>query len=259
VSTARLPRRQALQAGARRIEYVLSGAGSPAVVLFSGAGVTLEGWAPLYPDIERIARVLAWNRPGAGRSSRARRPQDAIAVLQDLRVLLEAVDLAPPYVLVAHSLGGLHAQLFARRHPREVAGVVLLESLHAEDRESVKGHRKRLTAALSRQLEVPAEQLVANLGDETAQVDASAAEVDGAGSFPPVPLVVVTGAKAPPRWLVADAAVRRKRTRQKQLATLSPLGMHVVARRSGHFPQLTQPRLVLDAIRSVVRRAKDAR
>ena len=31
--------------------------------------------------------------------------------------------------------------------------------------------------------------------------------------------------------------------------------LHVIGRRSGHFPQLTQPRLVLDALRSVVEQA----
>lgn len=253
-----LPRKRKLQAGARSIEYVLSGAGVPAVLLFSGAGVTLEGWDRLYPGIERIARVLAWNRPGLGRSSLARRPQDSLAVLQDLRLLLDALALPPPYVLVGHSLGGLHAQLFARRHPGETAGVVLLESLHADDRDGVKGHVKRLAGALARQLDVSAAGLATNIREETERVEASAAQLAAAGSFPAVPLVVVTGAKAPPHWLVREPALRRKRARQRQLARLSPRGVRAPAKRSGHFPQLTQPMLVLDAIRSVVLQARAA-
>ncbi len=253
---SRLPRKQRLQAGARSLEYVVSGTGAPNLLLFSGAGVTLEGWAPLYPAIERIARVLAWNRPGAGRSGRANHPQDSLAVLRDLRLLLETLQLAPPYVLVGHSLGGLHAQLFARMHPHEVAGVVLLESLHADARASVKGHARRLASVLARKLSVAPESIAANIRDETAVVDASADEVTGAAPFPAVPLVVVTGAQAPPRWLVPESELRRKRVHQKDLAAMSPAGVHVAARRSGHFPQLTQPRLVLDAIRSVVEKAK---
>jgi pimeloyl-ACP methyl ester carboxylesterase len=258
VATGRLPRKQKLQAGARSLEYILAGRGSPAVLLFSGAGVTLEGWAPLLPRIERLARVLAWNRPGLGRSSPARRPQDSDAVLQDLRLLLEALQVEPPYVLVGHSLGGLHAQLFARRHPQEVAGLVLVESLHADDRAQVKGHAKRLSGVLARQLHVSAQELRPNIEAETAQVDASAAELDAAGPFPAAPLAAITGGKLPPAWLVPQPVLRRKRAHQKALARLSPRGVHVVAQRSGHFPQLTQPALVLDAIASVVEQARAA-
>jgi pimeloyl-ACP methyl ester carboxylesterase len=205
-----------------------------------------------------MARVLAWNRPGAGRSSRSRRPVDSVAVLHDLRLLLDALPLPPPYVLVGHSLGGLHAQLFARKHPQEVAGIVLVESLHAHDAAQVRGHDKRLVNALARQLSVPPQQLAANVRDESAAVESSAAEVDAAPSLPQVPVVVVTGAKAPPRWLATGDALRRKRVHQKDLAASSAQGVRVVARRSGHFPQLTQPRLVLDAIGAVMAKAREA-
>src|SRR5262249_14602208 len=36
----------------------------------------------------------------------------------------------PPHVLVGHSLGGLYMQLFARLHPDEVAGLVLVDPTH---------------------------------------------------------------------------------------------------------------------------------
>lgn len=40
--------------------------------------------------------------------------------------------MAPPYVLVGHSVGGLIAQVYAGAYPREVAGVVLLDSTHED-------------------------------------------------------------------------------------------------------------------------------
>ncbi len=42
------------------------------------------------------------------------------------------VKLSPPYVLVGHSLGGQYVELFARLHPDEVVGVVLVDSRHPE-------------------------------------------------------------------------------------------------------------------------------
>lgn len=38
--------------------------------------------------------------------------------------------LKPPYILVGHSRGGLYMQLFARRHPDEVGGLVLVDAVY---------------------------------------------------------------------------------------------------------------------------------
>lgn len=250
-----LPRKRKHATSAGTLEYVLSGEGAPTLVLLNGAGVTLEGWGRLYPDIEEIGRVFAWNRFGVGRSSKPVLPQTGTVIVDSLRELLGALGLAPPYLLVGHSLGGLHAQLFARRFPREVAGAVLVEPTHPRDRERLKGHEGRLAQVLSRVLSVPQKLLRANLDSEMDWIDSAAREVEAAGPFPPVPLAVVSGGQEPPRWLMSPEALRAKRANQKALAALSPRGRQVIARRSGHFPQLTQPQLVLDVLRDIAREA----
>ncbi|HYF18606.1 MAG TPA: alpha/beta hydrolase [Ramlibacter sp.] len=247
-----LPRKRTHRLDAGTLEYVLSGAGEPALVLLNGSGVTLEGWARLYPGIERIGRVFAWNRFGVGRSSRPLLPQTGTVVVDTVRALLAAAGVPPPYVLVGHSVGGLYANVFARRHPAEVGGVVLLEATHPRDRELLKGHEGHLAKVLARTLSAPQQWLRPNLRAEMDWIDATAREVEGAGAFPPVPLAVVTGGREPPRWLVPEAALRIKRDHQRALALLSPHGRQVIAPGSGHFPQLTQPELVLEVLRSVV-------
>jgi pimeloyl-ACP methyl ester carboxylesterase len=251
VRLGHLPRKKLLQTPTGRLEYVLSGEGSPTLVLFNGAGVTLEGWGRLYPGIERIGRVLAWNRRGVGASSRpAARPTGAV-VVDEARQLLAALDLAPPYLLVGHSLGGLYVQLFARRYPGEVVGAVLVEATHPRDRELLKGHEGRLASVLGKVLAVPQRLFRANLRAELDGIDGTAREVESAGPFPGVPLTVVTGGQEPPRWLVPQEQARIKRAHQQALARLTPQGRQVMARRSGHFPQVTQPELVLDVLRSI--------
>lgn len=252
----KLPRKRKRQVGAGTIEHILSGTGPATLVLFNGSGVTLEGWSRLYPGIERLGRVLAFNRFGVGASTAPARPQTGTMVLQSTRELLDALDLPPPYVLVGHSLGGLYANLFARRHSGDVAGVVLIDATHPGDRGSLHGHEGHLAKVLAKVLSVPQSLFRANLHCELDRLDTAAREVEQAGPFPAVPLAVVSAGKEPPRWLVPPATLRLRRAHQKALARLSPLGLHVVARRSGHFPQLTQPRLVLDAICNVVERAR---
>jgi len=50
--------------------------------------------------------------------------------------------------------------------------------------------------------------------------------------------------------------VRERERTQLGLAALSPLRERIEARRSAHFPQLTEPEVVLDALRRLVARAK---
>jgi pimeloyl-ACP methyl ester carboxylesterase len=249
---ARLPPIRALQTRNGRVSYILSGRGDARLVLFSGAGMSLQGWEPLYPAIERLGRVLAWNRFGVQGSDLPRRPQSGALVLATLRELLRYTGLAPPYVLVAHSLGGLYANLFARLHPHDVAGLLLVEAAHPEDRALLRKHERPLARSLAKLLVQPEALLRPNLHGELASLEDTARELDAAGPFPPVPLRVLTGGLTPRGWLASPAAVAARRANQQALARLSPLGEQVIAQQSGHFPQLTEPGLVLRVLRELL-------
>jgi pimeloyl-ACP methyl ester carboxylesterase len=49
-------------------------------------------------------------------------------VVDDLHAALNAGSVPQPYVLVGHSLGGIEARLYAQRWPKEVAGMVLVDT-----------------------------------------------------------------------------------------------------------------------------------
>ncbi len=241
------------------LEYTLSGDGPATIVLLNGAGMTLDGWSALYPHIEQLGRVLAWNRFGVQGSDDPPSAQDGTAVVASLRELLARAGLRPPYVLVGHSLGGLHANLFARLHPHEVAAVLFLAATHPRDRDVLEQDQERLKRGLSRVLAQPPREFEANLH---AEMEAAADTVDAvgaAGPFPPVPVAVVTGGMDPPAALLAPEAAQAQRDRQHTLARLSPHGEHVVAERSGHFPQRSEPELVLRVLRRLIERALAAR
>jgi pimeloyl-ACP methyl ester carboxylesterase len=50
-----------------------------------------------------------------------------------LRQVLQKAEIPGPYVLVGHSFGGLVVRRFAAMYPAEVAGVVLVDSMRAEE------------------------------------------------------------------------------------------------------------------------------
>jgi pimeloyl-ACP methyl ester carboxylesterase len=244
----KLPASRLYPARSGALEALIAGKGEPSILLFNGAGVTLQGWRGLFPRIEQIGTVLGWNRYGTGRSDRPREPQTGRLVVDCLRDLLEETGVQAPYVLVGHSLGGLHANLFARLFPREVRAVLLLEATHPRDSEMLRGHEGQLAAVLGKLFALPQRLFRANLHAEMAELDETVRQVDAAGPFPAVPLVVISGGKPPPRWLMPPAAWQQRQAHQRELAGLSPLGEQVMAAHSGHFPQRSEPQVVLDAL-----------
>jgi pimeloyl-ACP methyl ester carboxylesterase len=249
-----LPAGQKLQTSSGALEYIVSGSGQPTIVLLNGAGMTLDGWRALYPAIEQLGTVFAWNRFGVKGSDAPRLAQTGAVVVASLRELLGYAGLKPPYVLVGHSLGGLYANLFARLYPQETAAVLFVEATHPRDREVLQQHETQLTRALGKVFSLPQWLFRANLHAEIEWVAETVDEVAAAGPFPPVPVAVVTGGTNPPKWLMSPAALQARRAHQQELPRLSPLGEQVIAARSGHFPQLTEPGLVLDALRGLVSR-----
>ena len=247
-----LPPIKALQTRSGRLTYMLSGSGPARILLFSGAGMSLQGWEPLYPRIEALARVFGWNRLGMQGSDAPRGRQTGVAVLGSLRELLRYAGLKPPYLLVAHSLGGLFADLYTRLYPSEVAGLLLLEASHPDDVPLLRKNEPELARSLGRMLTLPDPLFRANLHAELACAGDTVRASAAAGAFRPVPLRVVTGGLTPKSFLASPGAVGAKRANQQALARLSPRGEQVIARRSGHFPQLTQPELVLRVLQELV-------
>jgi len=64
---------------------------------------------------------------------------------EELHTLLANAGIQPPYVLVAHSLGGHNVRMFADLYPDEVTGMVLVDSGHEDQLERFPPEYSRLT------------------------------------------------------------------------------------------------------------------
>ncbi len=109
------------------VEVVRAGEGTSTVVFESGLGDDWRTWDRVASDVAAHARVFAYSRPGYGRSDATNSPRDAQHIVDELRALLAAQGLSPPFVLVGHSFGGTYMELFAKDHPEDVAAVVLVD------------------------------------------------------------------------------------------------------------------------------------
>jgi len=233
--------------GGRHLEMYCRGSGRPAVILEAGLGNTADVWNAISTRVDGFTIVCAYNRAGLGASDPRPLPHGAQAAADDLHSLLAASGLGPPYVLVGASYGGLDVQLFARHHPAETAGVVLVDAL-------APGWDDRLEAILT-PAQVAARRAIPN-GEPITNDEIPTGErvLVAAPPVPPGPLVVLHhGVPFPggPDWPTLKVEALWT-SLQEGLARLSPQSAIILAAESGHRIHQQQPDLVAEAIHAVV-------
>jgi pimeloyl-ACP methyl ester carboxylesterase len=245
---AALPDSQSIETPLGTYSYVTAGQGSPAVVLESGLGDGKEAWQPIVDEIGRSTKIFAYDRAGYGASNAHSPDRSAKQIVEELRALLSAAQIEPPFVLVGHSLGGLYVNMFARTYPKEVAGIVFVDA-RPED------FSARCKAANALMCEPPAILMLLIGGgsmQEYKSAPASMQQVRDAGPFPPVPVAVLTGTKKP---LAGPTFNKIWLETQKELSELSPNGNHVICNHCGHYVHKDDPGLTAQVIRDIVDRA----
>jgi pimeloyl-ACP methyl ester carboxylesterase len=165
----------------------------------------------------------------------------------DLRALLTAAREPGPYVLVAHSWGGLIARLFASRYPNAVAGLVLVDP-------GSEFLKTSLTPAQWAKFVGAAKNLGEPRDLEVADYEPSVAALRAAPPVRAIPAVVLTSEK-PFDFGVGGAATWPAWQAAQDRVAMLLNARHITRTNSGHFIQGEQPQLVIKEIRQVVEAA----
>src|SRR6266536_3793900 len=187
----------------RKMYLKCSGRGSPTVVLVGGLRASADDWSisnkskpTVFSEVGKFTRVCACDRPGTpvgekpSRSDPVPQPSTAKDAVADLHALLSASGKAGPYVLVGHSYGGLIVRLYASTYPKEVAGLVLIDTLS----EGLQDAETPEQWAIQRKLiEGDVRESVARYPAlERIDVDRSFDQLRAAPPLRPLPLVVLS-------------------------------------------------------------------
>jgi pimeloyl-ACP methyl ester carboxylesterase len=143
---------EVVRANGLEIVYERVGEGSPLVFVHGAAG---DGriWQPQLAALADEFTVVAWDEPGAGRSSDVPGDFGLAHYANSLAALIEALELGPAHV-AGLSWGGTVTQELYRHHPELVATLILVDtyagwkgSLPEEEvRARVAGAREMLAA-----------------------------------------------------------------------------------------------------------------
>jgi pimeloyl-ACP methyl ester carboxylesterase len=243
--------------GGRWLFLRCTGHGGPTVVFESHL---THDWVALQNQLAGFTRVCSWDHPSGpwSRSDPATGPQTARDIVADLHALLRVAGVPGPYVVAGHSNTGLFTLLYASTHPRQVAGLVLIDAVHpAYHKRQLALVKPLLPPEIWEALRLEAMAVPHRLIDpEQLDIWTSERQTRVAlrrSPLRPMPLVVLTRGHpepAPPWWPVEQTEALWLQL-QRELAAMVPGSRHVITQ-SGHNIQDEQPELVLDAIRDVV-------
>lgn len=262
--------------GGYRLHINCQGMGSPTVILDAGLGDWSSHWTAVQKLLQEDTRVCSYDRAGYGWSDPGPRPRDSQRIVTELHSLLEKADIAPPYLLVGHSFGGINMRLFASTYPSEAAGLVLVDASHPDSLPYRRDAFGTGPATTSNQLMVshyvereeknfPAEAVPAmqdNLLRTKASVTArgeyralgsSVKELMESHPFGDIPLTVVSrGRREWPAGEDGDEKEKSWHQQQQELTHLSRLSLFIVAEQSGHHIHMDQPELVASLVQNMI-------
>jgi pimeloyl-ACP methyl ester carboxylesterase len=108
-----------------RLHFVINGAGQPVVLIHGNPG-SGQDWTRVSAPLAAHHEVIAFDRPGHGRSQRPKQGDTTVEVqARLLHDALKQLHIERP-IVVGHSWGGALALVYAINYPKEVAGVVLV-------------------------------------------------------------------------------------------------------------------------------------
>jgi pimeloyl-ACP methyl ester carboxylesterase len=145
-----------VQAHGLDIAYERAGEGPP-LVLVHGAAQDGRGWQPQLRTLADEFTVVAWDEPGAGRSSDVPEGFTLADYASCLSAVIEALALGPVHV-AGLSWGGTVAQELYRHRPELVATLILVDSYAGWKGSLPPEEIRARIAGLDEMLAAPAEQ-----------------------------------------------------------------------------------------------------
>lgn len=107
--------------GGYKMHIHSTGQGTPTVILDSGVGDSFLSWQNVQPQIANSVRVCSYDRAGMGYSETSPRPRTSIMFAEELHQLLHNAGIAPPYILVGHSMAAYNVRLYASLSSRTMS------------------------------------------------------------------------------------------------------------------------------------------
>jgi pimeloyl-ACP methyl ester carboxylesterase len=252
-----------IDVGGHKLRYQCFGEGSPTIIVETGGGdkpTLTMSWNAVIKGVISTTRICIYDREDVNTS------QD---VAENLHGLLTKIPLPGPYILVAHSIGGWYARVFAHLYPKEVAGMILVDTTPTYPDSTIIIATAYPTASADEPAGITQNRLSeADLNTlippsiDGLDMKTSNEQVRQAGSFGDIPLVVISQAWRPEEFPGRDPVTQKLLAAimlkvEADLVNLSSRGAFIVAHTSNHWISMYEPQIIIDAITRMVKEIRN--
>ncbi len=212
-----------------------AGNGNHTIVFESGLGDDYESWYKLL-SLSETNQVIAYNRAGYEPSEIATNERSIIQLAEDLHQVILSKSENAKVILVGHSLGGAIIRYYAVQHPEMVEALLFVDPSHEDFAVMTQEQEDGMVEYFN------GEGLL-NVASEVEQLIENFQILDQLNTLPDVPTIVLTSIKDREdddkiNWINAHASLGANLTNFT----------HITTENSGHYIQIEEPELVLDAI-----------
>jgi pimeloyl-ACP methyl ester carboxylesterase len=175
------------------LEYKLTGTGTNTVIFLNGFRMNFETWGKVSSDISVGHSVLVFNRRGIGKSSKATSEQTGEVIIKEIHSLISKVNIATPYLLVAHSFGGVLANLYARTYPNDILGLVFVDATHPSEIDEHKANGPPFIIKFINDFLKSIEKKFDKFKySEVECISETVIQIENSGPFPSVPVAIIS-------------------------------------------------------------------
>ena len=257
---------QWLEANEVSLRYQLSGTGGKTLVLLHEMQMSMESWDALMPSLQPGHRILRYDLRGFGLSEKIRGTLTIEDEVEDLRALLDALQIEAPVTLIGGAVGGAVALKFAATYPQRVLAVAVtspaaymnaqperLTNIDAVANTAIRdGIDKSMDAVYPAAVRTPegvAKFRALQLATDPGSLAATTRMIYSTAFKDVLPRVQC------PTLIVATALFPRPVASFKELADALPQGQFEVLQ-TGHFAPLESPAMVAPVLLKFLRSVK---
>lgn len=275
-----------------KLHVIQKGNGGPTVVFESGLDYMGHyQWHIVQNEVSNFSTTVSYDRAGILWSERGDNPKTGSDIAKELHLLLEEIQVPKPYILVAQSLGGYYVRSFVQEYSDDVEGIVLVDTSHPEQFERLEeilaaevyppskpawiasfldwvGYRRlfstpsaitgtKITDSINVRNHALRHMRSNAVNEEGGNVMELANEAGNITSFGNIPLIVISATSAGkfsavPTIELKEAGARIWSELQADQLNLSTNSVQIFATNSAHYIQLTEPELIVQAVRQLL-------
>lgn len=232
--------------GVYSLNVTCYGKGTPTVIFESGLGNDNGVWTLVQPEISKNTRTFSYDRAGLGNSDAGDLPRTSLDQVHELHTVLNKAKVNAPYIIVAHSIGGYNARLFAGTYPKEVSGIIFVDCSHENQFEDM------VKRSPSKEIEIAKSKLIGEeqTFDELLISANQVKEIRKKDALRNISIVVLTSGHTGEKSSIITEETWLNY--QNDLVSLSDYSKHIIIEDSSHYIQKDKRQVVIDEIKGII-------